>query len=59
MTGHLDDEHEPLVSVGDSVKEYSNEDRNGGYRVSISNFCSIGLIFVGNCDSSRDSFQLL
>lgn len=28
MTGHNDDEHEPLVSVGDSVKDYSNEDNN-------------------------------
>lgn len=33
MTGH-DDEHEPLVSVGDSVKEYSNGDTGVSYRVS-------------------------
>lgn len=28
MTGHNDDENEPLVSVGDSVKDYTNEDTN-------------------------------
>lgn len=28
MTGHNDDEHEPLVSVGDSLKDYSNEASN-------------------------------